>query len=167
MQWKPLKLNRATSGIEKSALIKRLLFYSMRSFCNKNMVSFTPGQGFPTCGSRTPRGSREDFQGYLNGSWVFMYYNFLISYTVREENMCRLKTLRGFSRCCDATMRNPRLFQQNCASSMCVRLLCRLRNILGDHVNCFMTWEYFTGKRLRIPALGVRQYTYQYRGTVF
>jgi len=30
-------------------------------------------QGFSTWGSQTLRGSREDFQVYLDGSWVFMY----------------------------------------------------------------------------------------------
>jgi len=39
------------------------------------------GQWFPTWRSRIPRGSREDFQGYLDGSWVLMYCCFLISHT--------------------------------------------------------------------------------------
>jgi len=38
-------------------------------------------QWFSIWGSRTPRGSREDFQGYLDDSWVFKYCYFLTSYT--------------------------------------------------------------------------------------
>ena len=122
----------------------------MRSFCNKNMVSFTLGQGFSTWGLRTPRGSREDFQGCLDGSCVFLYYYFLISCTRGKKY--RLKTPRRFClilRFCDATMWTSRLCQLTCASVR-VRLLHRQHT--GGSVWLFYDSGILNGKKVENPC---------------
>jgi len=60
--------------VTSSVPCKKILHWANVCF-GAHAISQPCRPGFSTWGSRTPRGSWEDFQGYLDGSWVFNVWN--------------------------------------------------------------------------------------------
>jgi len=74
-------ISRKQRLLVKTLKLQTFETQNLSSCCLHSSYGIAIEQWFSTCGSRTPRASPEDFQGYLDDSWVFMNCYFLISST--------------------------------------------------------------------------------------